>query len=149
MGRHLLIILHLFCSATLKDFQEVLFLPCFTTTEDHEWGLLHEESPKNQPLFLYPSVMSLFNHTATFRQQSTYPLTTQYVISESYLLKRPRFVLYPLTTQYVISESYLLKPPRFVIIMLHTFFQNSHCWIFPGSNKSIHPKYVQQSAESV
>ncbi|XP_012559412.1 alpha-(1,3)-fucosyltransferase 10 isoform X1 [Hydra vulgaris] len=53
----------------------------------HEWGLLHEESPKNQALFMFQDIMELFNYTSTFKQQSSYPISTQYIVSESYLLK--------------------------------------------------------------
>ena len=47
----------------------------------HEWALLHEESPKNVYLFSHKEIMSLFNHTATFKRQSDYPITTQYLSS--------------------------------------------------------------------
>ncbi|KAJ8317986.1 hypothetical protein KUTeg_003077 [Tegillarca granosa] len=52
---------------------------------DHEWGLLHEESPKNNYLFSHQEVMTLFNHTCTFKRESTYPITTQYVESIKWL----------------------------------------------------------------
>ena len=45
----------------------------------HEWGLLHEESPKNNYLLSHNETMILFNHTSTFRRHSDYPLTTQYL----------------------------------------------------------------------
>ncbi|XP_064457816.1 alpha-(1,3)-fucosyltransferase 10-like [Ornithodoros turicata] len=45
----------------------------------HDWALLHEESPKNNFLFCMASVMSWFNHTATFRRNSDLPLTLQYL----------------------------------------------------------------------
>jgi len=53
----------------------------------HEWGLIHEESPKNNGLFFYDDTMQMFNHTSTFKQQSSYPIPTQHIHSESYLLK--------------------------------------------------------------
>jgi len=56
---------------------------------DHEWAVLHEESPKNLALFYHEDFISLFNHTATFKQESDYPLTTQYVNSIEELLKSP------------------------------------------------------------
>jgi len=59
----------------------------------HEWGLLHEESPKNQPMFLYDDILELFNHTSTFRSGSHYPITTQYIISSSYLLNPQKYTL--------------------------------------------------------
>jgi alpha-1,3-fucosyltransferase 10 len=49
--------------------------------ENHEWGLLHEESPKNNYLFSFEPIMKLFNHTATFKRQSDMPLITQYLDS--------------------------------------------------------------------
>ncbi|XP_035668626.1 alpha-(1,3)-fucosyltransferase 10-like [Branchiostoma floridae] len=45
----------------------------------HEWALFHEESPKNNYLLSHQPVLNLFNHTATFRRHSDYPLTTQYL----------------------------------------------------------------------
>ncbi|KAK3091428.1 hypothetical protein FSP39_019817 [Pinctada imbricata] len=54
----------------------------------HEWGLLHEESPKNNYLFSHSDLVSLFNHTATFKRQSHYPITTQYLQSKSWLEKK-------------------------------------------------------------
>lgn len=51
------------------------------STECQMWALLHEESPKNQPLFSHKSAMNLFNFTATFRQTSDEPLTLQYLKS--------------------------------------------------------------------
>ena len=62
---------------------------CFSFIAYHEWAVLHEESPKNLALFYHEEFMSLFNHTATFKQQSDYPLTTQYVSSINELLKEP------------------------------------------------------------
>lgn len=53
----------------------------------HEWGLLHEESPKNNALFFYKEVLEQFNHTSTFKQRSHYPIPSQHITSESYLLK--------------------------------------------------------------
>ena len=60
---------------------------------EHEWGLLHEESPKNNYILTKPEVITLFNHTATFKRESDFPLTFQYVEdlpwleSTSYLVK--------------------------------------------------------------
>nr|XP_022313367.1 alpha-(1,3)-fucosyltransferase 10-like [Crassostrea virginica] len=51
----------------------------------HEWALLHEESPKNNFLFSFEEVMTLFNHTSTFRRESDYPITTQYIDSAAWL----------------------------------------------------------------
>lgn len=43
------------------------------------WALFHEESPKNFPLLMHDVTLSLFNVTATFSQNSDYPLTLQYL----------------------------------------------------------------------
>ncbi|XP_037270064.2 alpha-(1,3)-fucosyltransferase 10 isoform X1 [Rhipicephalus microplus] len=46
---------------------------------NHDWALLHEESPKNNFLFCMPNVLGWFNHTSTFRRNSDLPLTLQYL----------------------------------------------------------------------
>lgn len=61
--------------------------------QHHEWGLLHEESPKNEAMFFYKDTLEIFNHTSTFRQESDYPITTQYVVSASYLLKPLKYTV--------------------------------------------------------
>lgn len=48
---------------------------------NHSWGLIHEESPKNDFILATPEAMSLFNYTATASRHSTYPLVTQYLES--------------------------------------------------------------------
>ena len=35
--------------------------------KNEDWALIHEESPKNNPLMSQSSVIRMFNHTATFR----------------------------------------------------------------------------------
>lgn len=56
------------------------------------WALLHEESPKNQPLFSHLSLLGLFNFTSTFKQQSNVPLTLQYFESIRSLTDLKEFV---------------------------------------------------------
>lgn len=51
----------------------------------HEWALLHEESPMNNFLFSFEEVMTLFNHTSTFRRKSDYPLATQFLKGSEWL----------------------------------------------------------------
>ena len=58
----------------------------FSFAGHHEWALYHEESPKNQPMFSHHEGMALFNHTSTFKQQSSYPISTQYIENMEYLL---------------------------------------------------------------
>ncbi len=41
-----------------------------------DWALLHEESPKNEPIFNFAPALRLFNHTSTFRAASDLPLST-------------------------------------------------------------------------
>lgn len=45
----------------------------------HEWGLFHEESPKNNYLFSHADIMTMFNHTCTFKRESDYSITTQHL----------------------------------------------------------------------
>ena len=59
------------------DFS-VLDLP-LPRYEHEDWALIHEESPKNNPLISQYSVIKMFNHTATFKSQSDLPLTLQYL----------------------------------------------------------------------
>ena len=51
-----------------------------------QWSLLHEESPKNNFILSFEPIMTLFNHTATFKRQSDLPLTTQWLKSIDDLL---------------------------------------------------------------
>ena len=51
----------------------------------HDWALLHEESPKNNWPIVHKPIISLFNHTCTFRRESSYPITLQYLPSMEYL----------------------------------------------------------------
>ena len=57
----------------------------------HEWALFHEESPKNNPVLHHHTTIELFNHTATFRRNSDYPLLTQTLSSLEDLLKKPKY----------------------------------------------------------
>lgn len=51
----------------------------------HEWALMHEESPKNNYILTQPEFLALFNHTSTFKRESDFPLTLQYVESIHWL----------------------------------------------------------------
>lgn len=53
-----------------------------------DWALLHEESPKNEMIFNHGQWLQYFNHTATFRQKSDWPLTYQYAPSLNALESR-------------------------------------------------------------
>lgn len=52
----------------------------------HEWAVQHEESPKNNVLFSFEDMLVLFNYTSTFRRESHYPITTQFVESLTWLM---------------------------------------------------------------
>eukprot|EP00057_Strongylocentrotus_purpuratus_P031286 XP_784168.3 PREDICTED: alpha-(1,3)-fucosyltransferase 11-like [Strongylocentrotus purpuratus] len=52
----------------------------------HEWALLHEESPMNNYALVHG--MRLFNHTATFKRGSDYPITTHSLTNLDYLTER-------------------------------------------------------------
>ncbi|XP_074647759.1 GDP-fucose protein O-fucosyltransferase 4-like [Tubulanus polymorphus] len=53
-----------------------------------EWALFHEESPMNIQLLQHCRFFRLFNHTATFKRESDFPLTTQSIINLAYLVER-------------------------------------------------------------
>ncbi|XP_069466785.1 alpha-(1,3)-fucosyltransferase 11 [Ambystoma mexicanum] len=49
------------------------------------WALFHEESPMNNYLLSHLPGISLFNYTATFRRESDYPLSLQWLPNIEYL----------------------------------------------------------------
>ncbi|XP_030648305.1 GDP-fucose protein O-fucosyltransferase 4 [Chanos chanos] len=53
------------------------------------WALFHEESPMNNYVLSHGPGIRLFNYTATFRRESDYPLTLQWLPSLEYLLHPP------------------------------------------------------------
>nr|XP_006643533.1 PREDICTED: alpha-(1,3)-fucosyltransferase 11 [Lepisosteus oculatus]XP_015195477.1 PREDICTED: alpha-(1,3)-fucosyltransferase 11 [Lepisosteus oculatus] len=53
------------------------------------WALFHEESPMNNYVLSHAPAIRLFNYTATFRRESDYPLTLQWLPSLEYLLQPP------------------------------------------------------------
>jgi len=38
------------------------------------WGLLHEESPRNNPILVHEEALNLFNYSSTFSRFSDIPL---------------------------------------------------------------------------
>ncbi len=60
----------------------------FPRQSHHEWALFHEESPMNNYMLSHTSAIHLFNHTATFKRESDFPLTTQHIPSLNYLTSR-------------------------------------------------------------
>ena len=77
-----------------------------------DWALFHEESPKNNPIFSHPEVMTHFNHTSTFRQQSHFPLTTQYLESIEYITDTK--LLVPLEVKNSLQREKGLAPVAYV-----------------------------------
>ncbi|XP_046752653.1 alpha-(1,3)-fucosyltransferase 10 [Diprion similis] len=57
-----------------------------------DWGLLHEESPRNIPTLTSETALSLFNHSATFSRFSDVPLTLVDLDSEEDLIGTKYFV---------------------------------------------------------
>ncbi|XP_029113392.1 GDP-fucose protein O-fucosyltransferase 4 [Scleropages formosus] len=53
------------------------------------WALFHEESPMNNYVLSHGPAVRLFNYTATFRRESDYPLTLQWLPTLEYLLSPP------------------------------------------------------------
>lgn len=49
------------------------------------WSLFHEESPMNNYILSHLPGIRLFNYTATFRRESDYPLTLQWLPTIGYL----------------------------------------------------------------
>ncbi|XP_028407421.1 alpha-(1,3)-fucosyltransferase 10-like isoform X2 [Dendronephthya gigantea] len=60
---------------------------------NHEWALFHEESPKNNAILFHEDTIVLFNHTATFRRHSDFPLVTQSLDSIDILEQKPWYSL--------------------------------------------------------
>ena len=59
--------------------------------ENEDWALIHEESPKNNPLISQYNIIRMFNHTATFKSQSDLPLTLQYLESLDVITDEVRY----------------------------------------------------------
>ncbi|XP_048883787.1 alpha-(1,3)-fucosyltransferase 11 isoform X2 [Brienomyrus brachyistius] len=57
------------------------------------WALFHEESPMNNYVLSHSPGIHLFNYSATFRRESDYPLTLQWLPTLDYLLSPPVFSL--------------------------------------------------------
>ncbi|XP_013388771.1 alpha-(1,3)-fucosyltransferase 11 [Lingula anatina] len=81
----------------------------------HEWALLHEESPMNNYVLSHGAAIGMFNHTSTFRRESDYPLSSQYIFSLDYLISRP---VVPIKLKNQIKMQMKLAPVLYV---------QSHC----------------------
>ncbi|XP_066303406.1 alpha-(1,3)-fucosyltransferase 11-like isoform X2 [Branchiostoma lanceolatum] len=98
----------------------------------HEWALLHEESPMNNYILSHQPMLELFNHTATFRRESDYPLTLQHLPSLAYLTDRAPV---PLREKNLLRETAGLAPVAYI---------QSHCGV-PSDRDS----YVQELMKHV
>ncbi|XP_043272308.1 alpha-(1,3)-fucosyltransferase 10 isoform X2 [Venturia canescens] len=56
------------------------------------WALFHEESPRNNPMFIYQSALGLFNYSATFSRYSDVPLTLLSLPGERELITTSYFL---------------------------------------------------------
>ncbi|KAK7082250.1 Alpha-(1,3)-fucosyltransferase 11 [Halocaridina rubra] len=97
------------------------------------WALLHEESPKNQPLFDHGPVLQLFNLTSTFRRGSNFPLTLQHLSSLEDLMSTQEFV--PTQDKMKMGEEEELAPIIYVQSGCDTLSQRD--------------KYVQELAKFI
>ncbi|XP_038062040.1 LOW QUALITY PROTEIN: alpha-(1,3)-fucosyltransferase 10-like [Patiria miniata] len=76
----------------------------------HEWALLHEESPKNNYMLSHEECLTLFNHTSTFKRESDFPLTTQYLESLSDLT----------STKYLVPTEYKSVSGLAPVVYIHS-----------------------------
>ena len=88
----------------------------------HEWALLHEESPKNNPVFCYKPLISLFNHTATWSRRSNFPLT---LLSLSKLSDITGIIMFN-----------LIKKHRLRFIFLSAISNEDQKYFIPVANKN-------------
>lgn len=56
------------------------------------WALLHEESPKNNPILCHQDNLEMFNFSSTFSRHSDEPLTLQYLKSLEEITSLNEFV---------------------------------------------------------
>lgn len=94
----------------------------------HEWALLHEESPLNNFMLSHYTFIKMFNHTSTFRRESDYPLSSQYLYSLEYLIERPPVPL-------AIKNQYRNAPHSYAPVL----YVQSHCGV-----ASDRDRYVQE-----
>ncbi|XP_011301914.1 alpha-(1,3)-fucosyltransferase 10 isoform X2 [Fopius arisanus] len=57
-----------------------------------KWGLLHEESPRNNLMFVHQETLRLFNYSSTFSRFSDVPLTLVDLPGEEDLLSKKYFI---------------------------------------------------------
>ncbi|KAM0725366.1 Alpha-(1,3)-fucosyltransferase 10 [Formica fusca] len=56
------------------------------------WGLLHEESPRNNPILVHDKALNLFNYSSTFSRFSDVPLTLLDLFSLEELIAKSYYV---------------------------------------------------------
>lgn len=113
----------------------------------HEWGLFHEESPKNNPILHHQNTIELFNHTATFSRHSDYSVVTQFLNSMDELLTKPQYSLHEKSQGGLASVVYIqsgCSPPSdrdaYVAQLMKYIKVDSYGKCL--HNKDLPPKYV-------
>ena len=76
--------------------------------EREMWGLLHEESPKNNPILNHESTLNLFHTISSFNYNSDMPLTLQYLQRADKLLSKEFFK--PFKEKHKIAKRENLSP---------------------------------------
>ncbi|XP_043488050.1 alpha-(1,3)-fucosyltransferase 10 [Polistes fuscatus] len=57
-----------------------------------QWGLMHEESPRNNPMFVHRKALNLFNYSSTFSRFSNVPLYSVDLPNKEELLGKKYFL---------------------------------------------------------
>ncbi|XP_057337348.1 alpha-(1,3)-fucosyltransferase B [Microplitis mediator] len=76
------------------------------------WGLLHEESPRNNLILVQEEALQLFNYSATFSRFSDLPINLVNLPSKQELLERKYFLSTPEKTQLMKQKN--LAPVLFI-----------------------------------
>lgn len=113
-------------------FIDELSLP-LPRAQNHQWGLLHEESPMNKFMLVHRPMIELFNYTSTFKRQSDIPLTTFCLNSLAHLLQKS---LYTTAQRNELKRSKGLAPIAYI---------QSHCNIASDRDRYVRElmQYIQ------
>lgn len=112
------------------NFQSILFygsdfrvddLPTWKFN-DIPWGLLHEESPRNNPVLVHQKTLNLFTYSSTFSRFSDVPLTLVDLPGRTELLSEynQNICIFKLLSVYFMHSLIISKPK---LIELGPFFQ--------------------------
>lgn len=67
-------------------------MPLPRYSDDIIWGLLHEESPRTIPFFMYEMGLSLFNYSSTFSRDSDVPFPLHHLQSVNDITSKKYFI---------------------------------------------------------